>query len=91
MADGRKNNGAKKGENRGQGRKPKAEELQLIERLSPMDDIAFSEMQKGVKSGDFQYIKMFFEYRFGKPKQTIDTNVAGGLELVWNETKNYGK
>jgi hypothetical protein len=50
-----------------------------------MDDVAFENLKKGVKSGDFQYIKMFFEYRFGKPKQTIDANVGGDLGITWNE------
>jgi hypothetical protein len=86
MSDGRKKNGGKR---QNAGRKPKAEELELIEKLSPMDDVALKELEKGVKGGDFQYIKMFFEYRFGKPKQTIDNNVKGGLELVWNEEKTY--
>lgn len=73
--DGRKNNGAKKGENRGGGRKPKAAEIELIERLSPMDETALRALEMGVKSGEFNFIKLFMEYRFGKPKEsmTIDT------------------
>jgi len=41
MADGRKNNGGHKNA----GRKPKAEEQQLIERLSPLDDVAFKALK----------------------------------------------
>lgn len=87
MSDGRKNNG---GAREGAGRKPKADELELITRLSPLDNDAFKQLAKGVKEGDFQYLKMFFEYRYGKPKQSIDANVNGQMELVWQETKTYG-
>ena len=72
--DKRKYNGAKTGENRGQGRKPKASEIELIELLSPLDAKAFEALEKGVKSGEFNYIKLFFEYRFSKPKQQIEIN-----------------
>jgi hypothetical protein len=63
MAHGGKRNGA--------GRRPKAEELELIERLSPLDEMAMKKLEEGLKAGEFQYIKMFFEYRFGKPKESI--------------------
>lgn len=63
------------GKREGAGRKPKADEIQLIERLSPMDDTALRALEMGVKSGEFNFIKLFMEYRFGKPKEsmTIDT------------------
>jgi hypothetical protein len=82
--DKRKKNGAKPGENRGQGRKPKADEVALIERLSPMDDEALRALQIGVKNGEFPFVKLFMEYRFGKPKETIDINAdlkSNGNEL----------
>ncbi len=69
--DKRKNNGAKKGVHQGQGRKPKATELELIERLSPFDDIALKALEAGVKSGEYNFIKLFMEYRFGKAKETV--------------------
>lgn len=56
----------------GAGRKPKAEEIELIERLTPFDKIALKELEKGIKRGDFAFIKLFMEYRFGKPKEKID-------------------
>ena len=43
--DWRKNNGAKIGENRGQGRKPKATELELIEALTPLDITALKALE----------------------------------------------
>ena len=56
----------------GSGRKPKATEIELIELLSPLDAKAFEALAKGVNSGEFNYIKLFMEYRYGKPKQQID-------------------
>lgn len=65
----------KQGGNRtGAGRKPKATELELIELLTPLDAIAFKSLEKGVKAGEYQYIKLYFEYRYGKPKQVIDNS-----------------
>ncbi len=75
--DGRKNNGAKPGGNPGAGRKAKADEIKLIERLSPMDDTALNELKKGIKAGDFQFIKLFMDYRFGKPKERVDVTSDG--------------
>lgn len=70
MADGRKNNGGKRP---GSGRKRKAEEQLLIEKLSPMDDKVFRAIERGIEENDFRFVKMFFEYRFGKPVEpTID-------------------
>lgn len=64
----------------GAGRKPKASEIELIERLSPLDDIALESLKIGVESGDFNFTKLFMEYRFGKPKQ--DIGLSGVLELA---------
>lgn len=65
--DGRKNNGG----NKNAGRKPKADELVLIEKLSPLDELAFEKLKEGVESGSYHHLKLFYEYRYGKPKQLI--------------------
>lgn len=71
----------KKGGHRvGAGRKPKATELELIELLTPLDVIAFKALEKGVKAGEFPYIKLFLEYRYGKPKQQID--LLSNIEMI---------
>lgn len=54
------------------GRKSKAEEVELIERLSPLEDKAFIALQKGIESGDFKYVQLFYHYYAGKPKETKD-------------------
>jgi hypothetical protein len=75
MADGRKNNGCKPGENRGQGRKPKAKEQELIEKLSPYDELAITQLIANVEAGENWAIRLFMEYRYGKPKQQIEQSV----------------
>lgn len=68
------------------GRKPKEEEIKLIERLSPLDEIAFAKLAEGLKRDEFQYLKLFFEYRFGKPQDKVDITSAGeqitGIKIV---------
>lgn len=75
------------------GRPKKAEEQALIERLSPMDDIALSALQKGVRAGEFNYIKMFFEYRFGKPSEKMDITTGGnplnGFNFIIPDESNH--
>jgi len=77
--DGRKNNG---GARQGAGRKPKAEELQLIEKLSPLDDAAYDVLKDGLKNGDFRFLKLFYEYRYGRPRETKDINVDQDVPFI---------
>lgn len=65
------------GRREGAGRKPKEDELKLIERLSPMDDLAISVLEAGIERGDFNFVKLFFEYRFGKAKDKLDVTSNG--------------
>ena len=55
------------GARQGAGRKPKDEEQSLVKRLSPYDSIAFEKLIEGVKEGQYRYLKLYFEYRFGRP------------------------
>lgn len=72
MENDYKHGGARKGA----GRKPKIDELALIERLSPMDDVALETLEMLIRNGELGAVKLFFEYRFGKPKQEIDANLS---------------
>ena len=73
MEDKIKNNG---GHSNG-GRKSKAEEQNLIEKLSPLMPDAFAQLQIAISSGKDWAIKMAFEYYFGKPKQQMDVTTMG--------------
>lgn len=71
------------GKREGAGRKPKVEETKLIERLSPLDDMAFEALRKGVEKGDYAFVKMFMEYRYGKPKETVSmTSTNENIEVI---------
>ncbi|CAB4218102.1 hypothetical protein UFOVP1605_5 [uncultured Caudovirales phage] len=71
--DGRKNNGG----NKNAGRKPKADEVKLIERLTPLADLAFDALKYGLQNKDSAMIKLYFEYFYGKPKQQMDITSDG--------------
>ncbi len=75
--DGRKNNGGHKTA----GRKSKAEEVQLIERLTPLEPQAFEALKKGIERGDFKYVQLFYNYYAGKPKETKDISINEDLPL----------
>lgn len=67
--DKRANNG---GAREGAGRKPKAEEQKLIEKLSPMEATAYKALSEAVEKGHSWAIKMWFEYMYGKPKEKVE-------------------
>jgi hypothetical protein len=71
--DKRKNNG---GHSNG-GRKSKAEEQKLIEKLTPISDEAYLALRLAVNKGDGWAIKLWFEYMYGKPKQATDITTNG--------------
>jgi hypothetical protein len=68
---------AKGGKREGSGRKPKTKELELIDALTPYDKIAQEKLIEGVIEGSFNHLKLFYEYRHGKPKQMIDVTTNG--------------
>ena len=70
MEDKRKNNGG----HPNSGRKAKAEEVALIEKLTPLEPIAFEALTNALNDGKDWVVKLFFQYNFGMPKQVIDQN-----------------
>ena len=76
--------------NSSSGRKPKSEELAIIEKLSPLEDVAYEAIKKGVEAGDFKFTKLFYEYYFGKPKITQEITIDKEqplFNLISNEIK----
>ena len=65
--DRRKFNGG----NKNAGRKPKADEQKLIERLTPLEDKAYKALETALLNDEGWAVKLFMEYRYGKPKQSI--------------------
>tara|TARA_R100001015_G_C4518671_1_gene88275 strand:- start:216 stop:455 length:240 start_codon:yes stop_codon:yes gene_type:complete len=75
--DGRKNNGGHKNA----GRKAKAEEVALIEKLGPLEPLAFTALEEGLKKKDFKFVQLFYNYYAGKPRETKDINISEDLPL----------
>ena len=71
--DGRKNNKGTLG-NKG-GRKAKSEEVELIEKLTPLEPSAFAALKAGLEVGDFKYVQLFYNYYAGKPRETKDIHI----------------
>ena len=63
------------GARKGAGRKSKDDELKIIERLDNVieKDNVIESLRNLIEDGNFNAIKLYFEYRFGKPKETIET------------------
>jgi len=76
MADGRAKNG---GVREGAGRKPKADEIKLIEQmdavLAPAE--VWQKLAELVKDQDAAAIKTWLSYRFGMPQQKVDHTTDG--------------
>lgn len=91
MADGRKNNGAKKGESRGQGRKAKADEDKIRNLAISAIVKKYGSEQAGFEalldSGEPSLMKFAYEHAFGKPKEKIEH--SGEMGISWHETKTY--
>lgn len=59
------------GKRSGAGRKSKAEEQNLVEKLSPLAPKAFKALDDALQDGQSWAVKMFMEYTYGKPKETV--------------------
>lgn len=83
----------KGGRTPGAGRKPKADEIKIIEQMdavaAPAE--AWQALWDKCEEGDVQAIKTWLNYRFGMPKQNLDVTTAGdklGPQIVWKKSKS---
>ena len=67
--------------NKFSGRPPKVDEIKMIEKLSPLDDYAFEQLRRGIERGEFAFIKLFFLYRWGRPKQISEIEITSEQPL----------
>ena len=67
------------GARKGAGRKPKADEMKLIERLDSIidSDVALAKLGELVSKGDLRAIQTYLSYRYGKPKESVDITSEG--------------
>jgi len=82
--DKRKNNGG----NKNAGRKSKAEEQKLIEKLTPLEKEVLKKFEMNIKAGEKWAIELFFKYMYGLPKQQIEADVKQTM-INWIEEKTY--
>jgi hypothetical protein len=66
----------------GAGRKRRMEEHEIIEKLSPMADIAFKVLKEKIAEGDMKAIQIFCSYFIGLPTQKIENKIEGQLNQV---------
>jgi hypothetical protein len=59
------------------GRKPKADEQKLIEKLTPLAPAAHAALNSALQDNEPWAVKLFFEYFYGKPKQQVDVTTLG--------------
>jgi len=87
LEDKRKNNGG----NKNAGRKPKIDEIKLIESMDAIlvPEKVWQSLSKKVIDGDVQATKTWLSYRFGLPKQSID-HTTDGKEIENTTIINLG-
>jgi hypothetical protein len=73
--DGRKNNGGHSTKGAA-GRKPKADEVKLIEQLDRHIDSerVFGILQGLIDEGNIKAIQIYLDRRYGKPKESVTVN-----------------
>lgn len=62
------------GAREGAGRKSKAEEQGLIEKLTPLEQSAFDALKEAISDKKDWAVKLYFNYMYGMPKQVVDQN-----------------
>jgi len=83
---------ARGGHREGSGRKPKADEILLVEKLTPLSDLAYKALENGLKEGNGLFVKLWFEYMYGKPNQKVDLNAdISGIKQIIIEPASKGK
>ena len=84
MIDRRKNNRGHVGK---AGRKPKADEVALIERMdaisAPVE--AWQKLWSMASAGDMTALRVWLEYRYGKPRQAVEAIIGLDLGRVFEE------
>jgi hypothetical protein len=82
--DKRKNNG---GAREGAGRPKKADELKLIEKLDNLidNDEVIKTLGKQIFKGDSRAMSLYFGYRYGKPKESVDITSTDGFNINFKD------
>lgn len=73
------------GARKGAGRKSKAQEQSLIEKLGPLETIAHEQLKIAVKSGEKWALEMYFGYMYGKPTQRVEQSGPDGGPIQFSD------
>lgn len=86
--DKRKNNG---GAREGAGRPKKVDEAILIEKLDNLidSDKVIEKLGEMVLKGDSRAMNLYFGYRYGKPKESVDITSDEGINISFKELINF--
>ena len=87
--DGRKNNGGHSTKGVA-GRKPKSDEIKLIESLDKHidQDEVFDTLHGLIKEGNIRAIQLYMNYRHGKPKESV-TLSSDGLNINFRDLLKF--
>ena len=82
--DNRKNNG---GAREGAGRPKKADEIKLIEKLDNLidNDEVIKTLGQQILKGDSRAMSLYFGYRYGKPKESVDITSSEGFTVNFKD------
>jgi len=65
------------GKRLGAGRKPLYGQVGFLDKLLHMEKDAIKALHEGIKAGEYNFVRLFFEYHVGKPKENIDITSNG--------------
>jgi hypothetical protein len=84
--DNRKNNGGHSTKGFA-GRPKKADELKLIEKLDALIDNneVIKTLGKQILKGDSRAMNLYFGYRYGKPKESVDISSSDGFNVNFKD------
>jgi len=84
--DNRKNNGGHSTKGFA-GRPKKEDELKLIEKLDALidNDEVIKTLGKQILKGDSRAMNLYFGYRYGKPKESVDISSSDGFNVNFRD------
>ena len=70
------------GKRPGAGRKTKASEEEVMEKLHPMAKDFYMKMHEKIREGDMKALQLFAAYYIGLPTQKIESKIEGNLNQI---------
>ena len=67
------------------GRPRKTDEEKLIRKLTPMEPIAHEQLKSALKEGHAWALRLFFDYMYGKPKQTTQFEGVKDVTITFED------